>query len=125
MPVDNSDPARTRVEGEWPLSTEPASFYGRDFAYTTAGTDERVFRWRLTAPRAGRYAVQACWAVSPEFATAAPFTISVDGRQVAEATADLVCRNAYRERALDQRPIHIRSDRRSRRFFARSHGGRE
>ena len=88
VPVDNSDPARTRVEGEWPLSTEPASFYGRDFAYTTAGTDERVFRWRLTAPRAGRYAVQACWPVSPEFATAAPFTISVDGRRVAEATAD-------------------------------------
>lgn len=88
VPVDNGDAALARAEGDWALSSEPRQYYGHDFAYTLPGDGERVFRWRLAAPRQGRYAVQACWTSLADFATAAPFRITVDGELLARVEVD-------------------------------------
>jgi hypothetical protein len=88
VPVDNADPGLAWADGEWAISTQPAEYYGRDFAYAPPGAGERVFHWRLSPPRAGRYAVQAYGPTLSDFATAAPFSISVGGQRIAVTTID-------------------------------------
>jgi hypothetical protein len=88
VPVDNADAALTRAEGEWERTTSPRMYARRDYVYADPGEGERTFRWRLRAPRAGRYAVQACWPGLEDFARAAGFSVAVDGEQVARVTVD-------------------------------------
>jgi hypothetical protein len=87
VPVDDAD-AGTAPEGDWAWTDQPRQFYGSSYAYAPPGASVRRFRWRLTVPRTGRYAVQATWPSLPDFSSAAPFTILLDGRPVADRPVD-------------------------------------
>jgi hypothetical protein len=97
--VDNVDSRLAGAEtGEWTVGNQPHEFFGRDFVYSPAGTGERRFRWRLTAPGSGRYAVQACWPSLADFSRAASFGVYVEERLVSALQVDQTANGAIWQR---------------------------
>jgi hypothetical protein len=86
--VDDTDALRTRHEGAWARSREIVGYYGSGYQEAMPGQDDGLFRWQLSVPEDGRYAVQASWARGDNRSREAVYTVSQGGRPLGEATID-------------------------------------
>jgi hypothetical protein len=82
--VDNADEARTARSGTWTRTSDILGFNGADYEQAEPAGTPAGFAWTLDVPESGSYRVLANWTEGEFRATNARFTISSDGRQLAE-----------------------------------------
>ncbi|MBA2449138.1 MAG: hypothetical protein H0V51_14055, partial [Chloroflexi bacterium] len=86
--VDNADRRRATPVGAWRRTSEILGFNGADYAEAEPAGDPARFTWTLEVPEDGTYRVLASWTAGDFHATNARYTISSDGRQLAEVEVD-------------------------------------
>lgn len=81
--VDDSEPAKTAVVGEWPASTNPLTEHAihETYRFNNSGPAGQTFTWVPDLPEDGEYEVQAHYVPAFDRATEAPYTVHHAGGQ--------------------------------------------